>query len=57
MGVGGVESEESMPVFRMCWDPPPWEAERTSLKPVHALLVKRAAEKAKRAVEKAKQVV
>ncbi len=40
----------------MCKDPPPWEAERTSLKPVHARLVKRAAEKVKRAAEKAKQV-
>ena len=47
VGVGGVESEESMPVFRMCWDPPPWEAEVTVPRPVHARLVKRAAKKAK----------
>ena len=52
-----LREHESMPTWRMCKDPPQWEADRTSLKPVHARLVKRAAEKAKRAVEKAKQVV
>ena len=37
-----------MPVFRKCNDPPPWEAERTSSRPVHARLAKRVAEKAAR---------
>ena len=34
-------------MFRAIREPPPWEAEVTVPRPVHARLVKRAAEKAK----------
>ena len=51
MWSGGSVWRADMPVFRMCKDPPPWEAERTSSRPVHARLAKRVAEKAARKLE------
>ena len=46
--VGRAVWRADMPVFRVCKDPPPWEAELTTSRPVHARLAKRVAEMAAR---------